>query len=264
MHREVVADHVVVRRTRRLLLVTRCVTIDEHSGIVPRIPLQELLARQLGRPAPDHDFAQHPHHSVRPKLRDQRTHRIHVEIQRPPQSLGWIHLYRLHMLIAVECRVHPAALHIQVGPQHFLLVERLVVAVLQPLVEISDLIQQVPVLERLRQNRPISVHRVRNELPVYPVVTLRRPYRESAQPRRPRIAQPSLQAQPRFLLRVRQLIQPEPRQVRPAQPLELIHRPEQDSRSRIPHDDRILGLVMLVRDLVALQNLDQRRLCRIP
>src|ERR1017187_6575841 len=209
VHREMIPNHVVIRRPCSLLLVPRRVSVDQSPGIVPCVPLQEFFARLPRRPVPDYDFPQYLHYPAR-LLYDQRTYRIDGEIQRHSQRLVPLDRQFPYVRVAVECRVHPASVHTQVRPQHFLLIELLVVAVFQPFVEIPDLFQQVPVLEWLRLNRSIPVHRIRNKLPVYTVVTPRRPNPESAQPRRPRIPQPAFQPQPRVLLRVSQLVQPEP------------------------------------------------------
>ena len=97
---------------------------------------------------PQHDLVQHAAPSPA-DLRHHRAHRIHVEIQRPQQRQIWIRLQIRHMLLPVERVIHQPAAHVQILAQHFLLVKPLVVAALQPFVEIRNLIQQKPVLVRL-------------------------------------------------------------------------------------------------------------------
>src|SRR5579883_79568 len=120
------------------------------------------------------------------------------------------------------------------------------------------------IFKRLCRHRLISPHPVRNKSFVNPVISLRRPYREPAQPLRLRIPQPPLEPHPRLFGRIRQLIHSEPRQVAPAQPLELLHRPEQYPRFCFLHRQIVVPAIHLVRNLVFFQNLDQRCLRGVP
>jgi hypothetical protein len=123
--------------------------------------------------------------------------------------------------------------------------------------------QQMPVLARVAPNCliPLLVWRRICDTPS------RNPSASTPRSRttpRFRVPQPAFQPQPRLFLRVSQFVQSEPRQVRAAQPFEIIHRPEQDPRSRILHHQRILGLVVIVRNVACAQYLEQRRLRRVP
>ena len=168
------------------------------------------------------------------------------------------------MVFAVERVIHQPSGHVQVLAQRFLVVKLLVVAALQPLVKIRCLGQQKPVFKRFRLDHVVTRLRLGNESPVHPVVSLRRPHRESAQSFGLRIAQPAFQSQPRRLRRICQLVQAKPRQVRPSQSLEFVQRAEKDPRPAVLHLQDVLRLAVLVRNPVAVQYLEQRLLCRVP
>src|SRR5690242_19669267 len=110
-------------------------------------------------------------------------------------------------LEAVIDTVRPA---VYVLTQRFLPVELWIVAALQPLVVIRRPIEQEPVFERLRSNAFISSYRRMNEAFINPVMTLRRPHSEAAQPGRLRVAQPRFQPHPRFFACVGKLINAKP------------------------------------------------------
>ena len=129
MRLEILPDHVVVRCPRRLLLVSRCVPVHRHPAPMLCVPRQKLRAGFKRGSVPDHDLVQHAHVAVS-HLRHHRTHRVHVEIQRPKQRQIRIRLQLLHVRAPVERRVYPRALQAQVLAQNLLLVEAFVVALL--------------------------------------------------------------------------------------------------------------------------------------
>ncbi len=162
-----------------------------------------------------------------------------------------------HVSAAVEGVIDLALAHIQVLPHDLLLEERAVVTSLQPLVVVRHLFQQMPVFVRLGEYQSVALHRPLQKLPVHPVETLRRPDCETAQPFGLRVPQPSFQPQPRILRRVCQLVQPEPGQVCPPQPLVVVHRPEDHLGPRVTQHQGVLRLVVLMWNPALPQNFEQ-------
>ena len=212
---------------------------------------------------PQHDFVQHSHPAAT-DLRHHRAHRVDVEIERPQQRQVRIDRQTSHMVSAIEGVIHQSPAHEQVLPEHFLLIELLVVAAFQALVIIRHLSQQIFVFVRPGLNHFVPGLGVRNEPPVHPVIALWRPHSEAAQARGFRVAQPTFEPQPGALGRVGQLIQPEPGQVSSPQPLEFVHGPEQNPRSAVLQLQGVLSFGVLVRNPVALEDLEHGTLRCIP
>ena len=89
------------------MLISRSVPVHHNPAACPRIPLQELLARLLRRRARECTISSSTRTSPPTRLRDHRTHRIHVEIQRPEQRPVRVALQIRHMIAARERRDTP-------------------------------------------------------------------------------------------------------------------------------------------------------------
>src|ERR1035438_506812 len=192
VHPKVLPHDLVIRGARGVLAVPRCVAVYHDSAPVIGKPLFELLASFMRTGVPQSDFVQHEYRPAL-DLRHYRRHRVHVEIQRPQQRAIRVRAQALHMIAAVEGAIHKSALQAQVLPKRFLLIKGLIVAVLQPFVEVRNFLEQVPVLVRLRDDRAVSRNRIRNEFLINPVIAFRRPHGEAAKYIGLWVAQPSLQ-----------------------------------------------------------------------
>ena len=109
VHREVLPDHLVVRRSRRLLRVSRSVPVDHHARPV----LSETASGTPRRPpawSPCRITISSSTRTLPPvHLRHHRTHRVHVEIQRPQQRQLRVRLQVRHVRLAgrTPCRPVP-------------------------------------------------------------------------------------------------------------------------------------------------------------
>jgi len=105
-----------------------------------------------------------------------------------------VHRQILNVYGPVERGVCPAPVLTQIRPEYFLRIKFLVVALFQPVVKIRDLVEQVAVFERRRNNCLIAGYRVRDKLAVDPVISLWCPDCKAAKPGCSGVSEAALQA----------------------------------------------------------------------
>src|SRR5882762_1528746 len=156
--REILADDMIVRRSRGLLRISGSVTVDYDSSGMRWKAAVKLLASLQRAGVAQNDLVQDVDVSV-DDLRDHRTHRIYIEVQCPQERRRRANLKIPYVLFSAECIVDQAGLHVEVFSQRFLLIEGFVVTAFQQVVEVWNLLQKILVFKRLGERCVVASQR---------------------------------------------------------------------------------------------------------